>query len=177
VDHLPPVALVVLTAVLVACGLPRAPNPNVQPTALLAQAGSLDDTASLSASTEAARALGAPRGRAPLLLSPFGKMPQPAPASYPQDPTVRTRVNLYATQAEAEALDSVHRGDVAWVEVGCCSLKEVDVALGVAAGQAAAKELAADAPVFVSGASLHLAALAVDRLNEQGHTRVFLVTR
>lgn len=176
-DHFQIVALAAaLTAALAAFGVPRARAP--EPATLLTQAGATAHSATmLLSSTDTARVLEAPRGRAPLLLSPFGEMPPPAPASYPQDPTVRTRLGLYATTAQAEELDEAHSGDAAWVQVGCCSLDDVEVALGVAAGVAAAKDLAADAPVFISGASLHLAALAVDRLAEQGHTRVFLITR
>jgi hypothetical protein len=168
-------ALAALAAALVACGMPTAPQPDA--VTLLAQAAGFADPRAMSAGNDAARMFRAPRGRAPLLLSPFGEMPPPAPEAAPRDPTVRTRSGLYATTAQAEALDGLHGGDAAWVEVGCCSLKDVEVALGVAAGQAAAKDLPADAPFFVSGASPHLAALAVDRLNDQGYTRVFLVTR
>jgi hypothetical protein len=138
---------------------------------------SVADPAALAASGEAARRAQAAPGRAPFLLSPFGHVPPPAPESLPADAGVRTRSGAYVTREQADTLAGELRGDVVWLDVACCGSAGLEQAQGHVAGMLAAYSLADDAPVFVSGANLAAAAQVVDRLSEQGLTRVYLVTR
>ena len=111
------------------------------------------------------------------LLDADGK-PQPAlREAVPSNPRERTRVALYATREQAQALDAERRGAVIWVEADCCDENAVAFALDLADGLRTGKQLGFDAPVFVTGDNLQMAALIVDRLTEEGHTRVFMVTR
>ncbi len=111
------------------------------------------------------------------MLSPFGPVSAPTPESLPDDPAVRTRNGLYATRAQAQALDASAGGDSVWVDVDGREPSAIDLAEGHVAGMMAANNLAADAPVFVTGNDAAAAARGVDRLSAQGLTRVFLVTR
>jgi hypothetical protein len=104
--------------------------------------------------------------------------PQPAlPQAVPANPSERTRVALYATRAQAHALAAEYDGAVIWVETGCCDESAVTVALDRVEGLRTDKHLAIDAPVFITGKNLHLAAMVVDRLSDDGYEQVFLVTR
>ena len=104
--------------------------------------------------------------------------PQPAlPQAVPADPRARTRVALYATHAQARALEAELDGAVIWVEAGCCDERAVSAAMDRTDEMRTGKNLALDAPVFITGKNLQLAALVVDRLTDEGHTEVFLVTR
>lgn len=104
--------------------------------------------------------------------------PQPAlPQAVPADPRERTRVALYATRAQAQALEAESDGAVIWVEAGCCDEGAVSAAIDRADELRADKHLALDAPVFVTGKNLQLAAMLVDRLSDDGYEQVFLVTR
>lgn len=115
--------------------------------------------------------------RASPLLGADGK-PQPAlPEAVPTSPRERTLVALYATREQAQALDAERRGAVIWVEADCCDENAVAFALDLADGLRTGKQLGFDAPVFVTGENLQMAALIVNRLSEEGHTRVFMVTR
>lgn len=145
--------------------------------ALRAAADSAAEPAAVAASHDAARRRQAAPGRAPFLLSPFGHVPPPALESLPADAGVRTRSGAYVTRDEADALAGELRGEVVWVDVGCCGESDIEQAQGHVAGMLAADNLADDAPVFVSGANVAAAAQLVDRLAEQRLTRVFLVTR
>jgi hypothetical protein len=115
--------------------------------------------------------------RLPPLLGADGT-PQPAlPQAVPTDVRERTRNALYATRAQAHALEAGLDGAVIWIETGCCDERAVAGALERTDGLRAGKHLALDAPVFVTGADLKLAAVVADRLADEGHTLVFLVTR
>jgi hypothetical protein len=104
--------------------------------------------------------------------------PQPAlPQAVPADPQARTRVALYATHAQAHALEAELDGAVIWVEAGCCGEPAVTAALDRADALRTGRNLALDAPVFITGKNLQLAAMVVDRLTDEGHTEVFLVTK
>jgi hypothetical protein len=104
--------------------------------------------------------------------------PQPAlPGAVPADLRARTRVALYATRAQAEALGAELDGAVIWVEADCCDEHAVSRAVELADGFRADRHLGLDAPVFITGKYLHLAALVVDRLTDDGYEQVFLVTR
>ncbi len=145
--------------------------------ALRAVADNVADPAALTASSEAARRAKAEPGRAPFLLSPFGHMPPPELDPLPTDPAARTRSGLYATRSQAEELEGLLGGDAVWVDVDGRSEVLIDRALGHVYGLLAAKDLGADAPVFVTATDQVAAARLVDQLSEQGLTRVFLVTR
>jgi hypothetical protein len=166
------------TTLLLALGaaLPAArdaPGPVHGAAALRAAA----DPAPQAATHDAARRGGAAPGRAPFLLSPFGHMPPPPPDLLPADPAARTRSGLYATRQQADDLDGQLGGAVVWVDVEGRDAVLIERALGVVHGLVAAKDLGADAPVFVTAADLPAAARVVDRLSAQGLTRVFLITR
>jgi hypothetical protein len=104
--------------------------------------------------------------------------PQPAlPQAVPADPRARTRVALYATRAQAQALEAELDGAVIWVEAGCCDERAVSAAMDHTDELRTGKNLALDAPVFITGKNLLLAAMVVDRLTDEGHTEVFLVTQ
>jgi hypothetical protein len=157
-----------LCTVLIACSAP--PRP--------AAADRADITASRLARTagaEDSRAQKATPGRDVFMLSPFGALP--AAEALPADNRLRTRNGQYATRAQAEALERQQEGAVVWINVDCCTAAAIERAQGHVAGLMAAKDLPADAPVFVTGADAALAARAVDALSDQGFTRVMLVTR
>jgi hypothetical protein len=137
----------------------------------------LDDAAATRSTTVVAQASGAGPSRRGPLLGADGQ-PQPAlPEAVPSNPRERTRAALYATREQAQALDAERRGAVIWVEADCCDENAVAFALDLADGLRTGKHLGFDAPVFVTGENLQMAALIVDRLAEEGHTRVFMVTR
>ncbi len=123
---------------------------------------------------ESQRLLDALPAREPLLRSPFGVWD--ASADQPADPSARTRGGLYATPAQAQALATQLHNAVAWIEVGCCAEQALALAEGITHGLMAADDLAADAPVFVSGASPQMAAQLADRLSAEGLTRVVVLT-
>jgi hypothetical protein len=146
-------------------------------TAALVNQNSFDDAATTRSATTLAQATTAGALRASALLDANGK-PQPAlPEAVPSNPRERTHVALYATREQAQALDAERRGAVIWVEADCCDENAVAFALDLADGLRTGKHLGFDAPVFVTGENLQMAALIVDRLAEEGHTRVFMVTR
>jgi hypothetical protein len=112
----------------------------------------------------------------PLLDNDSQAMPS-APAAEPADPGARTRQGLYATNAQAEqALDVFGNGAVR-VEVSCCGADAVQLAIDVVQAVRSLHQLEADAPVFVYGRDLRLAAAAVNRLGDEGFKKVWLVTR
>jgi hypothetical protein len=148
-------------------------------TAALVNQNSFDDAATTRSATILAQAATATAGalRTAALLGADGA-PQPAlPEAVPSNPRERTHGALYATREQAQALDAERRGAVIWVEADCCDENAVAFALDLADGLRTGKQLGFDAPVFVTGENLQMAALIVDRLTEEGHTRVFLVTR
>jgi hypothetical protein len=146
-------------------------------TAALVNQPSFDDAATPRSATVVAQASAAGASRMTPLLDADGR-PQPAlPDAVPTNPRERTHVALYATREQAQALGAERRGAVIWVEADCCDENAVAFALDLADGMRTGKQLGFDAPVFVTGENLQMAALIVDRLTEEGHTRVFMVTR
>ncbi len=104
--------------------------------------------------------------------------PQPAlPDAVPADARARTRVALYATRAQAEALGAELDGAVIWLEAGCCDERVASQAVERVDGFRTDRHLGLDAPVFVTGRHLQWAAFVVDRLTDEGYEQVFLVTR
>jgi hypothetical protein len=119
----------------------------------------------------------APRAARPAPLFGADGTPQPAlPQAVPADPRSRTQVALYATRDQAQALEAELGGAVLWVEAGCCDDAAVSAAIDHTEALRTERHLGLDAPVFVTGRHLHLAALVVDRLTEEGYEQVFLVT-
>lgn len=115
--------------------------------------------------------------RVPPLLGADGT-PQPAlPHAVPTDTRERTLAALYATRAQAQALDAALDGAVLWVEVDCCATPLPALALDLADGEHGGHPIALDTPLFVVGPSLQRAALVANRLTEAGFLQVFLVTR
>ncbi len=104
-----------------------------------------------------------------------GSALQASPNQLPLDHGARTRPGLYTLRAQALALERELRGDVIWVDVGCCGSEAADLGVSMVRGMQAASDLPASAPVFVSGADLRLAATVVNRLADAGMRRVFLV--
>ena len=106
------------------------------------------------------------------LLDDVGQVMPSDPQALPVDVSARTRAGRYATSAQARFLRSALGGDVRTVEVGCCG----EDALERAVAQAFA-ERATPGAVLVSGSDMRLAAAAVERLNDLGLERVWLVSR
>jgi len=102
--------------------------------------------------------------------------PASDPAAMPADHAARTRPGLYLRRADAERWERRLRGDVVWLDAGCCAGDEAEMALLIAYGMQAAKNLGNDAPFFVSGSDQRLAATLVNRLAETGSPQAFLVT-
>jgi hypothetical protein len=132
----------------------------------------------LTDATPAAKPAAPLRAAQPAPLLGADGTPQPAlPQAVPADPRAHTRVALYATRAQAQALEAEHDGAVIWVEAGCCDERAVSSAIELTDELRTGKNLALDAPVFITGKNLQLAALVVDRLSDDGYEQVFLVTR
>jgi hypothetical protein len=113
----------------------------------------------------------------PGLLAADGSPRPSLPEAAPADPAVRTQGGHYALAEQAVALDFERRGDVVWVDPACCGLDAADSLREILKGLRASAEVSSDAPVLVKGADLRLAAHVVNRLEEEGERRVFLVTR
>jgi hypothetical protein len=146
-------------------------------TAALVNQHSFDDAATARSATMVAQASIADASRMTPLLGADGQPQAALPEAVPSNPRERTHVALYATREQAQALDAERRGAVIWVEADCCDENAVAFALDLADGLRTGKHLGFDAPVFVTGDNLQMSALIVDRLTEEGHTRVFMVTR
>jgi hypothetical protein len=113
----------------------------------------------------------------PGLLAADGSPRPSLPEAVPADHGVRTQGGHYALPEQAVALDFERRGDVVWIDPACCSLDAADSVREILKGLRASAEVSSDAPVLVKGADLRLAAHVVNRLEEEGERRVFLVTR
>ena len=95
----------------------------------------------------------------------------------PADFGSRTRPGLYMTRAEAEALDLRLNGDVLWVNIECCGIEAADLAVSIAYGMQAAKNLPNSAPVLVTAVDQRLAASVVNQLAAVGMSHAVLVTQ
>jgi hypothetical protein len=78
------------------------------------------------------------------------------------------------TRAEADRMDRVLRGDVVWVDAGCCS-DDIDLVALIAYGNQAAKNLGNDVPFLVTGNDAQLVARVVERMAQSGITRAYRV--
>ncbi len=146
-------------------------------TALLMAACS-DGSLGLDDSAEAGRArpLAVAPPTAPL-LDDQGHLYPTSPQALPADTGARTRGGLYATPSQAAQLEGA-LGVMAIpvnVEPGPDAASAVDLATLVVFGLQAAHDLPPDAPVLVRSSDLRLAAATVNRLADNGFTRVFLV--
>lgn len=137
--------------------------------------GGLDEDTHLTLATQ--QTAQARHAALPALIGDDGSLSPSLPEATPAEPGARTRSGRYALQAQAIALDFERRGDVVWVDAGCCGFDAADSAVGIVQGLRAAADVSPDAPVLVKGPDLRLAAFVADRLEEEGERRVFLVTR
>jgi hypothetical protein len=114
------------------------------------------------------------------LLDDDGHPTLALPDAVPARADETTRAGLYALRDQALALERALGGDVVWIDDRCCNDDhgriEPDLALGMAAGDAAARGLGANAPVFIAVSDRRQGAALADRFTASGYTRVFLVT-
>jgi hypothetical protein len=114
------------------------------------------------------------------LLDDEGQPAAPAIEDHTRHGDERTRAGLYALRAQAQALDRALGGDVVWIDDRCCNddfgVADAELALGMAAGVIAGRDLDANAPVFVALNDRRQGAALADRFAGAGYTRVFLVT-
>jgi hypothetical protein len=116
----------------------------------------------------------------PLALSDArGRPLPPRPDALPTDPAAATRLGLYATPAQVEALRRRLHGDIVEVTVPRTRAgypPTTAVTEAVAAVQSLQDDdRPHDAPVFVKGPDLRVAARVADHLADGGLTRVWLV--
>lgn len=117
--------------------------------------------------------------------APLSSIPRAVPAHSAQ----RTRSGLYATEAQALALEHALAGQVISVRARCCGEPGLDEAMLAAWHQYVAYDAPADIPVLVRGDDrqhamrlsdrldgLQRAARLADRLSSAGFTPVFLVS-
>jgi hypothetical protein len=101
--------------------------------------------------------------------------PRAARASPFEDPGALTRLGLYTSAEQAARVLAARPGAALRVKVDRGGADEAELAVRVVWGEQAAADLPNTVPVFVSGPDLRLAATVVDRLQDGGLTRVFLV--
>jgi hypothetical protein len=86
-----------------------------------------------------------------------------------------TRLGLYASPEQAARVLAARPGAALRVKVDRGGSDEAELAVRIVWGEQAAADLPNAVPVFVTGPDLRLAATVVDRLQDGGLTRVFLV--
>lgn len=129
-----------------------------------------------SAAPTRSAAVQAPSDVWPTLIDDEGRPSAALPKAHPADPAARTRSGRYALRAQAIALERALGGDALWLAADCCGSHAVDVVVGVGHALVATDGLHRDAPVFVTGRDLRVAAVVADRFEAEGMRRVFLVT-
>ena len=86
------------------------------------------------------------------LLQRDGTPSAPLPQAVPRRGDEMTFAGLYALRAQARALERAFAGQVVWVDEACChgdgGSNDVDLAFGLVAGEIAARDLNAKAPLF-----------------------------
>jgi hypothetical protein len=116
----------------------------------------------------------------PPLLDDAGLPHAPLAQAVPQRVQAGARQLVAALRTQAQALQRALGGDAVWLGEACCSTDsgttDVELALGNVAGLMAARDLNANAPVFVDLSDRRQAAALADRLTAAGYTRVFLIT-
>ena len=128
-------------------------------------------------------------GAVPPLLDDDGAPLVSIPRAVPPHPAQRTRSGLYATEAQALALEHALPGQVISVRARCCGEPGLDEAMLSAWHQYVAYDAPADIPVLVRGDDrqnatrlsdrlddLQRAARLTDRLSGAGFAPVFLVS-
>jgi hypothetical protein len=146
----------------------------VLPAAALAACGASTNTApSTEPSAEAVPAFVDPASEREVAVSLAA--PRSAKASPFDDPGALTRLGLYATPDQAARTLAARPGRALRVKVEPAEPDAVELAVRVVWGEQAAADVPSSAPVFVSGPDLRLAATVVDRLQDSGFSRVFLV--
>jgi len=101
--------------------------------------------------------------------------PRVARASPFVDTGAVTRLGLYASPEQAARVLAARPGAALRVKVDRGGSDEAELAVRIVWGEQAAADLPNAVPVFVTGPDLRLAATVVDRLQDSGLTRVFLV--
>ncbi|MBS0599470.1 MAG: hypothetical protein KGM60_06420 [Comamonadaceae bacterium] len=109
------------------------------------------------------------------LLDSRGELEPPEPAAMPVHPDHRTRAGLYATDAQAHALEDALGQRLIAVHVGCCGVLGIADAVRRVSDTRAAHGFPDTLPVLVYGDDPWHAARVVDELTDQGFGRVFLV--
>lgn len=110
------------------------------------------------------------------LLDDEGRLMATDPSAVPRDGKALTRMGLYATGRQAGQLEQTMGERLVALRVECCGDAAVERAVQKTWAPDAATHMPADTPVLVRGEDLRLAARVVDRLNEAGLSRVWLVT-
>jgi hypothetical protein len=113
------------------------------------------------------------------LIGANGAALPPLPEAVPRERSHRTRAGLYATREQAEDLDGDRAGEVIWLELACDGPSAIEQAQDTVATERDARALERDTPVLLSAqadACRASAAWLADRLDDLGHSRVFLVT-
>ncbi|KNZ31463.1 MAG: hypothetical protein AD742_15730 [Methylibium sp. NZG] len=114
----------------------------------------------------------------PLFADDGSVMPSP-PSLTPADPQAHTRAGRYATEAQAEQLESAlgNRSISTVVNLGDNEPTVVEEAVSLALMHQSAHGLSLEAPVLVRVRDLRLAAATADSLADLGFRTVFVVTR
>lgn len=113
---------------------------------------------------------------APMLGDDGSIMPSD-PGAAPADYGARTRAGHYASPLQAEQLEHALGHGVLRVDVACCGHEAAELAVLIAFGLQAAHDLDKSAPVLVYGRDLRVAASIANWLNDEGYSRVWLVTQ
>lgn len=123
-----------------------------------------------------ARPLAVTLSTAPL-LDEHGRLQPSLPQALPADTGARTRGGHYATPLQAAQMEDALGVMVIPVNVepGPDAAGAVELATQIVFGMQSAHDLRPDAPILVRSPDLRLAATTVNRLEEFGFTRVFLV--
>lgn len=95
----------------------------------------------------------------------------------PMDVASRTKAGLYASSKEAKLLERSLADEVINVDIACCGIEGVELALGVAYGMQAARNLPNSVPVLVRAADLRMGAVVANGLSDAGYSEVWLVTQ
>jgi hypothetical protein len=157
---------IALTAALAACG--TQPDRDMKSAA----ADSLS-AAPAAASSPAAPMLadpGSEKAIAAVLAAPRAARGSPF-----VDNGAVTRLGLYASPEQAARVLAARPGAALRVKVDRGGSDEAELAVRIVWGEQAAADLPNAVPVFVTGPDLRLSATVVDRLQDSGLTRVFLV--
>ncbi len=109
----------------------------------------------------------------PPLRDADGRPLPPRPEAVPRDPNAHTRAGLYATGAQAMALEAALGAAVLHIEV----TGPPEAALAAVRRTLARRGLPPSAPILLAGRDLVQAARAADALQAAGHPAVWLVTR